>query len=143
MGVVPAHRHLKRGLEIGQALVARHEHAPPDRRADLQEKDVKLVDFSWCLFFRHCLFSFRLLARKHLDALFQLLATGQGVAYGRSNSRRAIFRLMTCIDRDLFQRPASLAGAISLLNSFQIPLQKNERGYVYCLEDFQTKHCFL
>ena len=33
-------------MEIGQAQIAWHQHAPPDRRTDLQEENVKLVDCS-------------------------------------------------------------------------------------------------
>ena len=44
VAIIPAHHDLERVMEIGQALVTAHQHAPPDRRADLQEEDVKLVD---------------------------------------------------------------------------------------------------
>ena len=77
VGVVPTHHDLEGVMQIGQALVTWHEHAPPDRRADLQEEDVELVDFSQCFFFRQCLFSFMISsARELLDALLQLLSTG-------------------------------------------------------------------
>ena len=104
MRVVPAHDDLERRMEISQALVARHEHAPPNRRADFQEEDMKLVDVWRLIFFRHYLSSCSLsLALEYLDAFFQLLATGQGVAHGRGNSRGAIFGLVARIDGDFFQ----------------------------------------
>jgi len=101
-------------MKIGQVLITRHQHAPPDGRADLQQEDVKLIDDSRSFFFCHCLFPFLIpSAWKLLDALFQLVAAGQGVAHGGSNSRRAIFGLMTRIDGNFFQRPASRPSTMS------------------------------
>ena len=100
-------------MEIGQALVARHEYAPPDRRADFQEEDMKLVDFSRLPFFRQCLFPFLISSVwKHLDAFLQLLATRQRIAHGGRNSRCTVFGLMAHIDRYFFQRPASSPSAM-------------------------------
>ena len=56
--IVPADNDLERGMEVGKAKAPRHEHTPPNRRADFQEENVKLIDFSQCLFLRQCLFSF-------------------------------------------------------------------------------------
>jgi hypothetical protein len=112
MRVVPAHHDLESVMQIGQALVARHEHAPPDRWADFQEENVKLVDFSRILFFRQCLFPFLISsAWKLLDTFLQLLATGQRIAHGGHKSRRTIFGLMAHIDRDFFQRDQPAARA--------------------------------
>jgi hypothetical protein len=102
--VIPAHQDLDRVVEIGQALVTRHEHAPPDRRADFQEEDVKLVDHLRSFFFFHYLFPFILLsAWKLLDTLFELSGTGQGITHRGRNSRRTIFGLMAHIHGDFFQ----------------------------------------
>src|SRR5213078_3619012 len=74
-----------------------------------RKENMKLVDFSRRFFFCQGLFSFILSsAWKHLDAFFQLLTARQGVANGGRNSRCAIFGLMAQINRDFFQRPASL-----------------------------------
>src|SRR5216110_1975329 len=102
--IIPTHDDLDRIMEIGKVLVTWYENTPPDCRADSQEENVKLVDFSRCFFFCQCLFSFMLLsAWKYLDAFFQLLATGQGVAHSGCDSRRTIFGLVAQINSNFFE----------------------------------------
>src|SRR5216110_416110 len=76
--IIPTHDDLDGIMEIGEILVTWYEDAPPNRRADLQKENMKLVDFSRRFFFSQGLFSFILSsAWKHLDAFFQLLTARQ------------------------------------------------------------------
>src|SRR5579875_1492988 len=46
MTIIPAPHDVEGVVEAGQVPVSGHQHAPPDRRADFYEQEVKLIDLS-------------------------------------------------------------------------------------------------